>query len=124
MGRQTEPRHTGQHHPATSCDHLEHSYLRVVCLLFSNPLRYPDLRLVDIISAPRMGNSRGRDPKELGLDPDGVMDVEGVTGTFEELREELHPRMGYACHLGRQQAPGPDRSAKAGVDRHLGFHAG
>ena len=27
------------------------------------------------------------DPKELGLDPDGVMSVEGVQGTFEELRE-------------------------------------
>jgi alpha-glucoside transport system permease protein len=27
------------------------------------------------------------DPKVLGLDPDGVMEVEGVTGTFEELRE-------------------------------------
>jgi alpha-glucoside transport system permease protein len=26
------------------------------------------------------------DPKELGLDPNGVMDVEGVSGTFEELR--------------------------------------
>ena len=26
------------------------------------------------------------DPKELGLDPNGVMTVEGVTGTFEELR--------------------------------------
>jgi len=26
------------------------------------------------------------DPKELGLDPDGVMAVEGVEGTFEELR--------------------------------------
>jgi len=27
------------------------------------------------------------DPKELGLDPQGEMTVEGVTGTFEELRE-------------------------------------
>jgi alpha-glucoside transport system permease protein len=27
------------------------------------------------------------DPKELGLDPQGVMEVEGVTGTFEELRD-------------------------------------
>ena len=27
------------------------------------------------------------DPKVLGLDPDGVMEVEGVTGTFEELRD-------------------------------------
>ncbi len=27
------------------------------------------------------------DPKELGLDPDSVMSVEGVQGTFEELRE-------------------------------------
>ena len=27
------------------------------------------------------------DPKELGLDPQGVMEVEGVSGTFEELRE-------------------------------------
>jgi alpha-glucoside transport system permease protein len=26
------------------------------------------------------------DPKELGLDPNGVMEVEGVTGTFDELR--------------------------------------
>jgi alpha-glucoside transport system permease protein len=26
------------------------------------------------------------DPKVLGLDPDGVMEVEGVTGTFDELR--------------------------------------
>ncbi len=26
------------------------------------------------------------DPKELGLDPDGVMSVEGAQGTFEELR--------------------------------------
>ncbi len=26
------------------------------------------------------------DPKQLGLDPDGVMEVEGVTGTFDELR--------------------------------------
>lgn len=29
------------------------------------------------------------DPKELGLNPDDVMTVEGVTGTFEELREGL-----------------------------------
>jgi alpha-glucoside transport system permease protein len=29
------------------------------------------------------------DPKELGLDPQGVMSVEGVEGTFEELREGL-----------------------------------
>jgi alpha-glucoside transport system permease protein len=28
-------------------------------------------------------------PQELGLDPDGVMEVEGVTGTFEELREGI-----------------------------------
>jgi alpha-glucoside transport system permease protein len=27
------------------------------------------------------------DPKELGLDPQGVMEVEGVQGTFEELRQ-------------------------------------
>ncbi|RME84953.1 MAG: carbohydrate ABC transporter permease [Caldilineae bacterium] len=27
------------------------------------------------------------DPKELGLDPDGVMQVEGVEGTFKELRD-------------------------------------
>jgi alpha-glucoside transport system permease protein len=27
------------------------------------------------------------DPKVLGLDPDSVMEVEGVMGTFEELRE-------------------------------------
>lgn len=27
------------------------------------------------------------DPRELGLDPQGEMTVEGVTGTFEELRE-------------------------------------
>jgi len=27
------------------------------------------------------------DPKELGLDPNSVMEVEGVTATFEELRE-------------------------------------
>ncbi len=27
------------------------------------------------------------DPKELGLDPQGVMEVEGVQGTFEEFRE-------------------------------------
>jgi len=27
------------------------------------------------------------DPKELGLDPDGVMQVEGAEGTFKELRE-------------------------------------
>lgn len=27
------------------------------------------------------------DPKELGLDPQGVMEVEGVAATFEELRE-------------------------------------
>jgi alpha-glucoside transport system permease protein len=26
------------------------------------------------------------DPRDLGLDPDGVMEVAGVTGTFEELR--------------------------------------
>ena len=26
------------------------------------------------------------DPKALGLDPNGVMEVEGVTATFEELR--------------------------------------
>ena len=26
-------------------------------------------------------------PQDLGLDPDGVMVVEGVEGTFEELRE-------------------------------------
>ena len=29
------------------------------------------------------------DPKELGLDPDGVMEVEGASGTFEELREGI-----------------------------------
>jgi alpha-glucoside transport system permease protein len=29
------------------------------------------------------------DPKELGLDPQGVMSVEGVEGTFEELREGI-----------------------------------
>jgi alpha-glucoside transport system permease protein len=29
------------------------------------------------------------DPRELGLDPDGVMEVEGVTGTFEQLRAGL-----------------------------------
>jgi len=29
------------------------------------------------------------DPGELGLDPQGVMEVEGVTGTFEELREGI-----------------------------------
>jgi alpha-glucoside transport system permease protein len=29
------------------------------------------------------------DPKELGLDPQGEMTVEGVTGTFEELREGI-----------------------------------
>jgi alpha-glucoside transport system permease protein len=28
-------------------------------------------------------------PQELGLDPTGVMTVEGVTGTFEEMREGL-----------------------------------
>jgi alpha-glucoside transport system permease protein len=29
------------------------------------------------------------DPKELGLDSQGVMEVEGATGTFEELREGI-----------------------------------
>ncbi len=29
------------------------------------------------------------DPQEAGLDPDGVMSVEGVQGTFEQLREGL-----------------------------------
>ena len=29
------------------------------------------------------------DPQELGLDPQGEMTVEGVTGTFEELREGI-----------------------------------
>ena len=29
------------------------------------------------------------DPKELGLDSQGVMEVEGVVGTFEELREGI-----------------------------------
>jgi alpha-glucoside transport system permease protein len=29
------------------------------------------------------------DPKELGLDPQGVMEVEGVKGTFEELRSGI-----------------------------------
>jgi alpha-glucoside transport system permease protein len=29
------------------------------------------------------------DPKELGLDPDTVMEVEGAVGTFEELREGI-----------------------------------
>ncbi len=29
------------------------------------------------------------DPKELDLDPQGVMEVEGVVGTFEELREGI-----------------------------------
>ncbi len=29
------------------------------------------------------------DPKELGLDPQGVMEVEGVQGTFEELRQGI-----------------------------------
>jgi alpha-glucoside transport system permease protein len=28
-------------------------------------------------------------PGEAGLDPDGVMEVEGVTGTFDELREGI-----------------------------------
>jgi alpha-glucoside transport system permease protein len=27
------------------------------------------------------------DPKEMGLDPDGVMQIEGVSGTFEEFRD-------------------------------------
>jgi alpha-glucoside transport system permease protein len=29
------------------------------------------------------------DPKEEGLDPDGVMEIEGATGTFEEFREGI-----------------------------------
>jgi alpha-glucoside transport system permease protein len=29
------------------------------------------------------------DPKQLGLNPDGVMTVEGVTGTFDQLREGI-----------------------------------
>ena len=29
------------------------------------------------------------DPKALGLDPTGVMEVAGVTGTFEEMREGI-----------------------------------
>ena len=29
------------------------------------------------------------DPKVLGLDPNGVMEVEGVTGTFDQLREGI-----------------------------------
>ncbi len=29
------------------------------------------------------------DPKEMGLDPQGEMTVEGVTGTFEEMREGI-----------------------------------
>ncbi len=29
------------------------------------------------------------DPREAGLDPDGVMDIEGVQGTFKEMREGL-----------------------------------
>ena len=34
------------------------------------------------------------DPKELGLDPDGVMEVEGVSGTFEELRDGIESPTG------------------------------
>jgi len=34
------------------------------------------------------------DPKELNLDPNGVMEVEGVTGTFEELREGVASPVG------------------------------
>jgi alpha-glucoside transport system permease protein len=34
------------------------------------------------------------DPKELGLDPTGVMEVEGVQGTFEELREGIQSPSG------------------------------
>ncbi len=30
--------------------------------------------------------TKSLNPQELGLDPDGVMEVEGATGTFEELR--------------------------------------
>jgi alpha-glucoside transport system permease protein len=29
------------------------------------------------------------DPRELGLDPDGVMEIEGATGTFQEMRNGL-----------------------------------
>jgi alpha-glucoside transport system permease protein len=29
------------------------------------------------------------DPKELGLDPDGVMEIEGATGTFQEFRDGI-----------------------------------
>jgi len=29
------------------------------------------------------------DPKELGVDPNGVMEIEGATGTFEEFREGI-----------------------------------
>jgi alpha-glucoside transport system permease protein len=34
------------------------------------------------------------DPKELGLDPQGVMSVEGVEATFEELREGVQSPVG------------------------------
>lgn len=34
------------------------------------------------------------DPKELGLDPDGIMEIEGVTGTFTEFREGIETSTG------------------------------
>jgi alpha-glucoside transport system permease protein len=34
------------------------------------------------------------DPGELGLDPNGVMEVEGVVGTFEEMREGIQSPQG------------------------------
>jgi alpha-glucoside transport system permease protein len=34
------------------------------------------------------------DPKELGLDPDGVMEIEGATGTFTEFREGIETSTG------------------------------
>jgi alpha-glucoside transport system permease protein len=34
------------------------------------------------------------DPKEAGLDPDGVMEIEGATGTFQEFREGVETEDG------------------------------
>ncbi len=64
------------------------------------------------------------DPKALGLDPNGVMSVEGVQATFEELRAGVQSPDGATrvTWVGNKRL-GTHRSAKARVDHHLEFHA-
>ncbi len=65
------------------------------------------------------------DPKVLGLDPDGVMEVEGVTGTFDQLREGVASPDGNTrvTWVGNRRL-GRIEVQRAGVDGHLGLYAG